>query len=108
MWAITRHTPEGEAPEAIRRDWTWVPLPIREPEEDEAKEAANKDETILEIEVADGIRALRHMYRHDAARWWEANTPEAFIFDKSKFELMTPEEAPDRYSFIRTFDEIDP
>lgn len=84
-WFMVTETPQGGAPEAIRRGWVGVALPVREPRPVEGPETyvgrdlASREMRWIDdgvaVDPSDAIAALRLFERAEAADWWAAYVP---------------------------------
>ncbi len=98
--------PVGGAPEAIRRDWVGVPLPVRDPHPVEGPlgyvGTDVADRTIrreipdgVAVAPADALRLLRLFDRAESADWWVTLLQarpniSSFVFRRSEGELLPP------------------
>jgi len=105
-WFRATVAPVGGAPEAIRRDWVGVPLPVRDPHPAEGllgyvgTDVA--DRTIrreipdgVAVAPADALRLLRLFDRAESAAWWVTLLQarpniSSFVFRRSEGELLPP------------------
>ena len=119
-WFRPTATPSGGAPEAVRRQWIGVPLPVRDPRPVEGPlpfiATDVVDRAILRaindgVAVAprDALDMLRRFDRHDAADWWEdllqvRTSIKSFVFRRAEGDLLPPKLAQMLYPELDDLD----
>lgn len=94
-WFTIQSTPEGEAPEEIRKQWVGVTLAVREevPASDKGGVSVLTNERVpmraaVPVETEDAIIALRAAGRDEAADWWESNRDHGWEVRDTSFLLF--------------------
>ena len=119
-WFVPRVTPEGTAPEAVRRQWVDVPLPLRSISEKPNVMIGHNVGDITDVQIiagaakvllGDAVKALRIFEQPEAARYWDdflmsLGYDQSLGFRPKEGQLYVPSVIQRILPGIETFDQL--